>query len=161
MGVQIPPGTPGQMMYHGETDWLAMEVDDSNPATLVIDPVNGLQVNDNSIGNNQIETISSAGKVGGDALTGLFNIPSGAGAIPLANLDEAPVRGGGGVNATVYNQFPGFDNYHKYNIFLLGKSIQFLWSIRIINAGKNKSPAACLSPCTQSYKCFIYFFGLN
>jgi hypothetical protein len=38
------------------------------------------------IADSKLDTISTAGKVTGAAITGLANVPSGAGAIPIANL---------------------------------------------------------------------------
>ena len=96
MANEIPIGTAGQMMKKGAVDWEAMDVD-SDPftiASLEIDPTNGLQAGGGSINDEKIGVITAAGKISGAALTGLANIPSGAGQIPAANITSAPLTGG-------------------------------------------------------------------
>lgn len=96
----LPDGTLGQIIVRGQFDWEAKNVDG---VTIEIHSTNGIQVKDNSIGNDQIGFINGAGLIFGQSLTSLADIPAAAGLIPIENLANAPSGGGEVSGDTVYN----------------------------------------------------------
>ena len=95
----IPVGSQNQIMVKGLTDW---ETTDIDFVTMQLSSSVALGVKNDGIQSGQLSTITAANKISGAALYNLANTPSGAGQIPLANLDNAPIRGAKFSSTTVF-----------------------------------------------------------